>query len=1020
LIRRKIKVVIITNNDLFFQTIQKEFLFENLELIYLQVIDNSEKFIQKVNPDILIVNWINDPSLESRLIEMAESIDHQKTNSIFILPEPEEKYPNLKKISTQNVIFYFSPISIHALINNLKNEISFISDAIESRSQFNYLQNLLKVAYQLNTKQTVDEVFESLLANLPKFLPFDFYAVGLFNKQNKQIDIIKQFVPPVSNEFLIVNHEFEQKLIKWTSFKNYISFEKAENHDEIQTFNKLGWNVESVLIYPLKRNYEPIGFLILGKKQGRSPIHENLLGSLEVINRFLVQKIQSILKFKPEKSISLDFVKRIIRSDYNETIFFEEMCNAINQIADTEITIFWQHKKGFHILFPKYYSGNLEMQKINQLLREVIYQEKNPIFQRLSQRQTWKVFDYLFEQPDFSEDLELFKKLGVHHLLVIPLIMDETDLGIFTAISTKRERIISPWNLNEISILMEYSTKILKTIEVVKEAGTKFRQLNKIFELGNEVKLDLKSDVILDHVLQAIRKTLGWNDIIILLYDDSKNFLHPTKHVGFDKNVISNFSPEQTIEDIKIKLIFEESEQIGNSYLYRDKTTDETAQEVASGEWHDSDELIVPIETSRDILGYLILKDPVLRTKPGIDDIQPLEYFANQIAVALENSILFEALRSSEERYRSLAETMPLGVVSCDEKGDIIYFNPKFQDLCNLTDFELEKKNILEYFTPASQKLVKQYIQNLGNKQESQSLKADISQGIELELISPKTENGDATIPVLTFFSDLKASLKEKFIMVFSDIRERKKLEKMRENFNSMIVHDLRSPLNVIQGFIEMLLRQTAGPLTSQQEEFLDTAMENVKKVLNLVDNFLIMSRMKAGRFSLTPQLGDLNNQIRKMVRQFEVVKRKKNLYFKLELSEDIPLIVYDSFRIEQVMNNLLSNAIKYSPENGVIKITTELFREKVNNQSRFFVRVGVQDSGVGIPEKEKDKIFQMYEMAHENTSFKRDGTGLGLAICKEIIEAHKGRIWVDSHYKKGSTFYFILPIPQSKSLLES
>ena len=257
--------------------------------------------------------------------------------------------------------------------------------------------------------------------------------------------------------------------------------------------------------------------------------------------------------------------------------------------------------------------------------------------------------------------------------------------------------------------------------------------------------------------------------------------------------------------------------------------------------------------------------------------------------------------------------------------------------------------------------------------------------------------------------------------MVINYIRMQKRLEKMRENFNSMIVHDLRSPLNVIQGFLDLLLRETMGKINTEQGEVMKISMENVRKVLNLVDNFLIVSKMKAGRFSVTPQLGDLNKLIEKNVNQHNVILSNKDISLKTKLNENLPLILFDSFRMEQVLNNLISNAIKYVEKNGKINISTSLKKEKdkKNEEEKFFVLVSVKDNGVGIPEDKINKIFQVFEMAHINSTTQREGTGLGLAICKEIIEAHQGSIWAESVVKKYTNFIFRLPIPKSQSLME-
>jgi signal transduction histidine kinase len=139
----------------------------------------------------------------------------------------------------------------------------------------------------------------------------------------------------------------------------------------------------------------------------------------------------------------------------------------------------------------------------------------------------------------------------------------------------------------------------------------------------------------------------------------------------------------------------------------------------------------------------------------------------------------------------------------------------------------------------------------------------------------------------------------------------------------------------------------------------------------------------------------------------------RKNLALQQKLDNNIPLLSFDKFRIEQVITNLLSNAIKFSKEGGTITVITKLCKKKQvsPDEIEMYVEVSVADNGVGISEKELLMVFNKYEMTEAGKNAALKGTGLGLAICKEIIELHQGEIWVESKLGEGSTFYFTLPI---------
>ena len=394
--------------------------------------------------------------------------------------------------------------------------------------------------------------------------------------------------------------------------------------------------------------------------------------------------------------------------------------------------------------------------------------------------------------------------------------------------------------------------------------------------------------------------------------------------------------------------------------------------------------------------------------KPTEDKVRPLEYFANQAAVAIENSVLYEKLLASEERYRNLAETMTLALVTCNKAGKIVYLNPAFTGLVGLERSALIRQVLFNFFSPESQSKLREIVKSV---LASDSKKKENIGNVELELISTSGE----TIPVSTYvFPFYQQRHKVGFFLVLNDLRVVKKLERMKSDFNSMIVHDLRSPMNVIQGFIELIRTRVVGEINSEQEELLDIAKENVKKVLTLIDNFLVASKLEVGKFDIDPKVGELNPLIERIVENHQVLLKNKNLQLESKLNRDLPLLLFDELRIEQVLNNLLSNAIKFTPEGGKVLVSTDFYKKKIKGEEKMYARVGVHDTGPGIPPEKLEHIFKKYEQVDSDMALKTAGTGLGLSICKEIVNLHGGEIWVESELEKGSDFYFTLPIEPS------
>jgi len=222
-------------------------------------------------------------------------------------------------------------------------------------------------------------------------------------------------------------------------------------------------------------------------------------------------------------------------------------------------------------------------------------------------------------------------------------------------------------------------------------------------------------------------------------------------------------------------------------------------------------------------------------------------------------------------------------------------------------------------------------------------------------------------------------------------------------DYISMLVHELRSPLSVIKGASDLIIKE-APTLTKEQIEMLLAQIRNSSgNLLNLVNDILDVSKMNAGRFEIKKISNNLPSLIKETASYIEPLLRVKSINLNIEVNGDIPTFNFDAERIRQVLNNLLSNAIKFTPKDGDITV--------VAKRRGDIAEVQVKDTGGGIPDDEKPKIFHKFVQVHNNTMMKEKGTGLGLVISKGIVEAHGGKIWVEDNKPKGALFVFTLPV---------
>ena len=227
---------------------------------------------------------------------------------------------------------------------------------------------------------------------------------------------------------------------------------------------------------------------------------------------------------------------------------------------------------------------------------------------------------------------------------------------------------------------------------------------------------------------------------------------------------------------------------------------------------------------------------------------------------------------------------------------------------------------------------------------------------------------------------------------------------KMQADFSAMIAHDLRSPLVNMMGVVEVMLAGTFGDVTEEQKKWLLRLQANSRGLVELVGDFLDVSKLESGYVDINREIVDLGWFIEKNIDNFWMLARDKKISIKRTVDAALPSIHADPRRLDQVLNNLISNAIKFTGEGGEVEVTAAMTETAT-------VDMRVRDNGEGIPADEIGQIFEKYRQGGNVKHSSDKGTGLGLVICKMIVEAHQGRIWVESELGKGSTFFVSLPL---------
>ena len=217
------------------------------------------------------------------------------------------------------------------------------------------------------------------------------------------------------------------------------------------------------------------------------------------------------------------------------------------------------------------------------------------------------------------------------------------------------------------------------------------------------------------------------------------------------------------------------------------------------------------------------------------------------------------------------------------------------------------------------------------------------------------------------------------------------------------VSHELKAPLAAIQSLLQVILKGYVKT-PEKQMELIERAYNRAGELLSLVKDMLDLTRIELHPNTLPMQCDDLHSIIVNVSREFEEKEAARNIVVKNNLPDSIPPVMINRPAIKRVLENLISNAIKYNKDGGNVEIIAKNVDDK-------FVEVIVSDTGFGIPDEEIPKLFEIFFRGKTASNTKREGTGLGLSMTKKIIDAHGGKIWVESELNKGSKFHFTVRI---------
>lgn len=595
-------------------------------------------------------------------------------------------------------------------------------------------------------------------------------------------------------------------------------------------------------------------------------------------------------------------------------------------------------------------------------------------------------------------------------------------------------------------------------------------------ELSEILSTTLHLDALLEKVTQKMVDSLRIKKMAIILYRENST-CEVAQNKGFDFHqanirlpaLLKYFKSDKGNSEL---IIFEE---IKNLYTNSPQEHPELVRPLAEMEKYDI-ALTTPLFTKDKLVGFFLLGGKKSGDVFSAKDIKLLDIVSSQAATAIVNASLYEQaqeklkeLSALYQLTKTLVGTLEMNRILNAIMDAIIKVGKVDRALMYLLDptgkyliatvgrgddpklyeglkLELAKSSLRKVIETRKPLVVENIYKNPDvNIEYAEAVKTEgfaavplavedkvfgvigvdtkttkrPIKSIDIHLLNTLANQAAIAISNARLFEEQQTftkKLKEEVKKATRDLRiankELQKLDRAKSEFISIASHQLRTPLTIIKGYVSMMLEGSFGTLNEQQVDSLQKVYLSNERLIQLVEDLLSISRIESGRMEFTMQPLDLKTLVEEVVEELRPNAQKKNLYLHFEpQKEPLPLIKADKKKIHESISNIVDNAIKYTQKGGItVRITKKRNR----------IITSIADTGIGIPKEEKRVLFQKFSRGKGMSLIHTEGTGLGLFVCRKLIEAHGGKVWVESKGKgHGSTFFVSLQIDNKSKTQE-
>lgn len=387
--------------------------------------------------------------------------------------------------------------------------------------------------------------------------------------------------------------------------------------------------------------------------------------------------------------------------------------------------------------------------------------------------------------------------------------------------------------------------------------------------------------------------------------------------------------------------------------------------------------------------------DHTVRIRTGSrDEVGLLADTLNQMTDQLRSKI--DELSEDRAQLLAMLTSMVEGVMVLDCRGRVLQVNPALERMFEVSRIDARGHHCSEVFRHPQLNTLVSTVLTTRTNEEDEILLHPNGRCLHIEASVTACDRENEACAVL----------------VFHDITELRRLENIRKDFVANVSHELRTPLTSIKGYIEALL-DGAKDDPDTNTKFLEIILKQSDRLNLILEDLLQLSKIESGQILFKREPLQVQRVIERTLAMIKPLADKKGHRLLTFVAQDLPAVLGDEDRLMQVLSNLLDNAVKYTPENGTITLAAHPVADDLERPTIVTaLELSVTDTGLGIPEQDRPRVFERFYRVDKARSREMGGTGLGLAIVKHIVEGLGGRVWVEANALTGSRFVVRLPIP--------